>query len=204
MEFSNLWKYCYRFTQAFFHIVQNFVPFCYRQSPSRCIICQCVCIHIRQMRKNPIYCTVIWSQPRKNFARTCYLRLIMAGGRRKNYLPSWDKECEARYHSFLLAPMGTYSERDASSLLSRLKKQRWAKLSIPSTSRSWTSSLWSTIIKLTGRSGRSSRLCPVSANSIAPQLVKNGAHKTSSRESTRFTRPMEGPNICGKQYLWPF
>jgi len=28
-------------------------------------------------------------------------------------------------------------------------------------------------------------VCPVSANSIASQLVKNGAHKTSDRESTR-------------------
>jgi len=35
---------------------------------------------------------------------------------------------------------------------------------------------WRTINKLTGRPGRSSRLCPVSANSIASQLVKNGAH----------------------------
>ena len=44
---------------------------------------------------------------------------------------------------------------------------------------------WRTIYKLTGRSGRSSRLCPVSANSIASQLVKNGAHKTDGRESTK-------------------
>jgi len=42
-----------------------------------------------------------------------------------------------------------------------------------------------TFNKLTGRSGRSSRLCPVSANSIAWQLVKNGAHETGDHESTR-------------------
>jgi len=29
------------------------------------------------------------------------------------------------------------------------------------------------------------RLCPISANSIASQLAKNGAHKTGNRESTR-------------------
>ena len=34
-------------------------------------------------------------------------------------------------------------------------------------------------------SGRSSCLCPVLANSITSQLVKNGAHKTSDREPTR-------------------
>ena len=44
---------------------------------------------------------------------------------------------------------------------------------------------WSTISKLTGRSGRSYRLCPVQANSIASQLMKNGAHWIGGRESTR-------------------
>ena len=38
----------------------------------------------------------------------------------------------------------------------------------------------------TGRSGRSSCLCPVSTNSIALQLVKHGAHKTAGIVSTRF------------------
>jgi len=38
----------------------------------------------------------------------------------------------------------------------------------------------STINKITGSSGCSFHLCPVSANSIASQLVKNGAHKTGS------------------------
>ena len=44
---------------------------------------------------------------------------------------------------------------------------------------------WRTINKLTGSSGRSYRVCPVSANSIALQLVKNGAPRTSAREPTR-------------------
>ena len=38
--------------------------------------------------------------------------------------------------------------------------------------------------KLTGRSGRSC-MCLVSANSIAPQLVKNGAHETGDRKTNR-------------------
>ena len=44
---------------------------------------------------------------------------------------------------------------------------------------------WRTINKLTGRSGRSSRFCPVSANSIALHRVENGAHRTGGHESTR-------------------
>ena len=47
---------------------------------------------------------------------------------RKNYVPCWDKECEALYCSFLRAPVGTASDRAASSLLSQLddkKQERW-------------------------------------------------------------------------------
>jgi len=48
--------------------------------------------------------------------------------RRKNYVPCWDKERETLYRSFLRAPVGTGSDRAASSLLSRLddkKQERW-------------------------------------------------------------------------------
>jgi len=73
--------------------------------------------------------------------------------------------------------MGTASDRAASSLLSRLqqkKQERWEE-TVNSIDFSHSScKAWRTINKLTGRSGRSSRLCPVSANSIALQLVKNG------------------------------
>jgi len=45
---------------------------------------------------------------------------------------------------------------------------------------------WNTLNKLTGRSGRSSRLCPVSIKSIASQLMKNGAYKNGGREDNFF------------------
>jgi len=69
----------------------------------------------------------------------------------------------------------------------RRSRSSGKKLSISSTSRTPPARRGNAINKLTGRSirGRSSRLCPVSANSIASQLVKNGAHKTRSHESTR-------------------
>ena len=74
------------------------------------------------------------------------------------------------------------------SLLSRLqqkKQERWEE-AVNSIDFSHSSrKTWRTINKLIGRSGRSSRMCPVSVNSIASQLVKNGAHKTSDREPTR-------------------
>ena len=81
--------------------------------------------------------------------------------------------------------MGTDSDRAASSLVSRpeQKQERWedAVIDFSRCSRK----TWSTTNKLSGRSGRSSRLRPVSVDSIASKLVKNGAHRTGGRESTR-------------------
>jgi len=107
-------------------------------------------------------------------------------GRRKKYVPYWDKECETLHRSFLRAPAGTDSDRAALSLLSRIEQRqvRWEE-AVNSIDFSHSNrKAWSTINKLAGKSGRSSRLYPVSANSIPSQLVKNGAHKTGSREST--------------------
>ena len=81
--------------------------------------------------------------------------------------------------------MGTDSDRAASSLVSRpeQKQERWedAVIDFSRCSRK----TWSTTNKLSGRSGRSSRLRPVSVDSIASKLVKNGAHRTGGREYTR-------------------
>jgi len=106
----------------------------------------------------------------------------------QNYVPCWDKECETLYRSFIQAPVVTDSDRTTSSLLSRLeqKKQEQLEEAVNSSDFSHSSDkAWSTINKLTGRSGPPSRLCPVSANFIASQLVKNGAKRTGCRESTR-------------------
>jgi len=84
--------------------------------------------------------------------------------------------------------VGTDSDRAASSLLSRLqqkKRERWEEAFNSIDFSHSSRKAWRTIKKLTGRSGCSSRLSPVSATSIASQLVKNGAHKTSGHESTR-------------------
>jgi len=57
-----------------------------------------------------------------------YPKQCIPRGRRKNYVPCWDKECETLYHSFIRALVETDSDRAASSLLSRLqqkKQERW-------------------------------------------------------------------------------
>ena len=109
-------------------------------------------------------------------------------GRRKNYVSCWYKECETLYRSFIQAPVGTESDRAASSLLS-WQEQKWqegCEEAVNSIDFSHSSrKAWRTINKLTGRSGHFSRLCPILANSIALQLVTNGPHKTGDGDSTR-------------------
>ena len=109
-------------------------------------------------------------------------------GRRKNCVPCWDKACETIYRSFTRAPVGTDSDRIASSLLSWLeqKKQEWWEEAVNFIDFSHSSrKAWRTINKLASRSGGSFRQYSVLANSITWQLVKNGTHKTGDRECTR-------------------
>ena len=59
-------------------------------------------------------------------------------GRRKNYVPCWDKECETFHCSFLRAPVGTDSDRAASSYYLDLNRTSWSdgrEFSAPSASR---------------------------------------------------------------------
>ena len=99
------------------------------------------------------------------------------------------------------SPEVTTSDRAASSLLSRLqqkKQERWEE-AVNSIDFSHSSrKAWRTINKLTGRSGRPSRLCPVSENSITPQLEERGtqdrrARAHQARQQTA-VRPMKDSN----------
>jgi len=58
-------------------------------------------------------------------------------GRRKNYLPCWDKECETLYRSFIRAPVWTDSDRAVSSLISRLDQKIWVYLAITGKFTTW-------------------------------------------------------------------
>ena len=109
-------------------------------------------------------------------------------GRRKNYGPCWGTECEALYQAFLRTPQGEGSNTAASALLARLderRRKRWSE-AVNAIDLTHSSRLaWNAINNLTGRTKQSYRPCPISANSIASQLVKNGTYKTNDREFTR-------------------
>jgi len=66
----------------------------------------------------------------------------------------------------------------------------------------------SIVNKVTGRSGLSFRLCTVSENSTASQLVKNGTPKTMGRLHLAHQQggfwPMDSSNTWGRYYPWPF
>jgi len=63
IDFSNLWKHCYRFTHAYFQKVYMRVAYRYQQSLSRCIAWQEV--HVQQSHASKMPATVTRSEPLK-------------------------------------------------------------------------------------------------------------------------------------------
>ena len=109
-------------------------------------------------------------------------------GRRSNHIPCWDAECDDLYQHFLQSPGGPDSDRAATALLTRLdgkRRNRWSE-TVRSIDFSHSSRLaWNTINNLTGRSRQSPRQCPVSADAIASQLVKNEKYDGVNRRLSR-------------------
>ena len=109
-------------------------------------------------------------------------------GRRNNYRPCWDKECENLYQAFLQAPQGEAASVAASALHNHLderRRQRWSE-AVNTIDFTHSSRLaWNTINNLSGRSRQTHRPCPISANTIASQLVRNGVYRTKDQKSAR-------------------
>ena len=99
-------------------------------------------------------------------------------GYRNNYIPCWDAECESLYKTFLQSPQGDDSSLAATALLAKLDRKRRDR---------WYSSrkAWSIVNNFTGRSRHSPRHCPISADAIASQLVRNGKYEAVDRKSSR-------------------
>ena len=105
-----------------------------------------------------------------------------------NYIPCWDAECESLYKTFLQSPQGDDSSLAATALLAKLdrkRRDRWSE-AVRSIDFSHSSrKAWSILYNLTGRSRHSPRHCPVSANAIASQLVRNGKYEAVDFKSSR-------------------
>ena len=90
--------------------------------------------------------------------------------------------------TFLQSSDEDQSSRAATALLSRPEKKRLDRWSEAVQNIDFSHSsrkAWSIINNLTGRSRHGPRHCPVSANAIASQLVKNGKYEGIDRESSR-------------------
>ena len=109
-------------------------------------------------------------------------------GYRNNYISCWDAECESLYKTFLQSPQGDDSSLAATALLAKLdrkRRDRWSE-AVRSIDFSHSSrKAWSILNNLTGRSRHSPHHCPVSADAIASQLVRNGKYEAVDRKSSR-------------------
>ena len=89
---------------------------------------------------------------------------------------------------FLQSPQGDDSSLAATALLAKLdrkRRDRWSE-AVWSIDFSHSSrKAWSILNNLTGRSRHSPRHCPVSADAIASQLVRNGKYEAVDRKSSR-------------------
>ena len=109
-------------------------------------------------------------------------------GYRNNYVPCWDAECESLYKTFLQSPQGDDSSLAATALLSKLDRKRrieWSKAVRSIDFSHSRGKAWSILNNLTGRSRHSLCHCPVSADAIASQLVRNGKYKAVDRKSSQ-------------------
>ena len=109
-------------------------------------------------------------------------------GRLNTYIPCWDAKCEALYQTFLQSHAGDQSSRAATSLITWLDKKRrdrWSEAVRNIDFSHLSRKAWSTINNLTGRARHSPRNCPVSANAIVAQLVRNGKYESVDRKSSR-------------------
>ena len=103
--------------------------------------------------------------------------------------PCWDFiECESLYKTFLQSPQGDDSNLAATALLAKLDRKRRDQQSEAVQSIDFSHSsrkAWSILNNLTGRSRYSPHHCPVSADAIPSQLVRNGKYEAVDRKSSR-------------------
>ena len=108
---------------------------------------------------------------------------------RNNYIFCWIAECKSLYRNFLQSPQGDNLSLAATALLAKLnrnRRDRWSEAVWSIEFSHFCRKAWNIMNKLTGRSRHSLRQCPVSADAIAFQLVRNGRFKAVDRKSSRF------------------
>ena len=109
-------------------------------------------------------------------------------GYRNNYIPCWDAECESLYRTFLQSHQGDDSSLAATTVLAKLdrnQRNRWFETVWTIEFSPSNRKAWSILNNLTGGSRHSPRHCPISADAIVSQLVRNGRYEAADRKSSR-------------------
>ena len=122
------------------------------------------------------FCNIIKKATKKTIPR----------GYRNNYVPCLDAECESLYKTFLQSLQGDESSLTATALLAKHDRKWRNRLSEAVRSIDFSHSsrkAWSMLSNLTGRSRDSPRHCPVTADAIASQLVRNEKYEAVDRKS---------------------
>ena len=138
----------------------------------------CHLIHLIWMRLTRTSVTPLRKQPKKTIP--C--------GYQNNYIPCWDAECESLYKTFLQSPQGDDSSLAATALLAKLdrkRRDRWSEAVWSIDFSHSSQKAWSILNNLTGRSRYSLCHCPVSADAIASQQVRNGKYEAVDHKSSQ-------------------
>ena len=125
------------------------------------------------------YCEVLTGAAKKTIPR----------GYNAKYIPGWNEECNHLLRAHQQASSRAEVDATATALLEKLdatRRARWTEVveSIDFTHSSRKA--WQTINQLSGRSTPPPK-CPVTANAIAAQLLKNGRFPDADKEFARST-----------------
>ena len=105
-------------------------------------------------------------------------------GHRRNYTPCWGEECESLYKDFTSAPDGPKSRRTASALLQKLDEEDGTGLFNPLTLPTLVEEHGPLLTTLLATPDTLLANALISANVIAPQLIRNEKYETRDHETT--------------------
>ena len=118
----------------------------------------------------------------KTAAHTAFTNMLLSAakasiprGRRSNYIPCWDKDCDSALSSYNSATEEEKKDKcdHLFNILDEKRRKRWEETVSNVDFTHSSRKAWQTVNKLTGRSN-TAKSCPVTADSIATVLIKNG------------------------------
>ena len=120
------------------------------------------------------YCEVLLGAAKKAIPR----------GYNRSYIPGWDEECSRLLCDHQRASSREEVDMTAAALIQRLdvtRRTRWTEVVESIDFTHSRRKAWQTIDQLTGRNTAPSS-CPVTADSIASQLLKNGRFPDADKD----------------------